>query len=159
MAKDVPQALKLLAQSAEAGNEFASYTLGKTFLEGKEVAKDIPRAITYLEQAVTKDNPFAQYLLGKTLLKGEDVAANPVRGEQLLTASAAQGNPYAAQLLKHYRQNKNWAAAMGAFRLLQHMAGVISAQLHSDEDGGRNRTDRKLRRKIDKKKMLHGIRG
>ena len=51
----LPQALKLLAQSAEAGNEFASYTLGKTFLEGKEVAKDIPRAITYLEQAVNKD--------------------------------------------------------------------------------------------------------
>ena len=77
----------------------------------------------------------------------------------LLTASAAQGNPYAAQLLKHYRQSKNWAAVMGTFRLLQHMAGAISGRLHSGEDGGRARTDRKLRRQIDEKKMLHGIRG
>ena len=48
---------------------------------------------------------------------------------------------------------------MGSFRLLQHMAGVISGQLYSDEDGGRSQTDRKLRRRIDEKKMLHGIRG
>ena len=125
------------------------------FLVEHYYAEDLIEIMNAAEQG----NPYAGYQLGRLYLYGIEVDRNAEKAIALLTASAAQGNPYATQLLKHYRQNKNWAAVMGSFRLLQHMAGVISGQLYSDEDGGRSQTDRKLRRRIDEKKMLHGIRG
>lgn len=157
--KNILAALDLLTKAAVQGNPFAQYRLGKLYLTGEDIPKDIPAALYWLTKAAEQGNPYAEYQLGRLYLYGKEVERDAEKAIALLTASAAQGNPYAAQLLKHYRQSKNWAAAMGAFRLLQHMAGVISGQLHSDEDGGRSQADRKLRKKIEEKKMLHGIRG
>lgn len=157
--KNILAALDLLTKASMQGNSFAQYQLGKLYLSGEDVPKDIPAALYWLTKSVEQGNPYAGYQLGRLYLYGKEVDRNIEKAIALLTVSAAQGNPYAAQLLKHYRQSKNWAAAMGAFRLLQHMAGLISGQLHSDEDGRRSMTDRKLRRQIDEKKMLHGIRG
>lgn len=157
--KNILAELALLTKASMQGNSFAQYQLGKLYLTGEDVPKDIPSALYWLTKSAEQGNPYAGYQLGRLYLYGKEVDRNIEKAIALLTASAAQGNPYAAQLLKHYRQSKNWAAVMGAFRLLQHMAGIINGQLHSDEDGGRDRTDRKLRRQIDEKKMLHGIRG
>lgn len=157
--KNIPAALDLLTKAAMQGNPYAGYRLGKLYLTGEDIPKDVPAALYWLTKSAEQGNPYAGYQLGRLYLYGKEVDRDIKKAIVLLTASAAQGNPYAAQLLKHYRQSKNWAAAMGAFRLLQHMAGAISGRLHSDEDGGRARTDRKLRRQIDEKKMLHGIRG
>lgn len=157
--KNILAALDLLTKAAVQGNPFAQYRLGKLYLTGEDIPKDIPAALYWLTKVAEQGNPYAEYQLGRLYLYGKEVDRDAEKAIALLTASAAQGNPYAAQLLKHYRQSKNWAAAMGVFRLLQHMAGVISGQLHSDEDGGRSQSDRKLRKKIEEKKMLHGIRG
>lgn len=156
--KNILAALDLLTKAAVQGNPFAQYRLGKLYLTGEDIPKDIHAALYWLTKAAEQGNPYAGYQLGRLYLYGIEVDRNAEKAIALLTASAAQGNPYAAQLLKHYHQHKNWAAVMGSFRLLQHMAGVISGQLYSDEDGGRSQTDRKLRRRIDEKKMLHGIR-
>lgn len=157
--KNIPVALDLLTKASMQGNSFAQYQLGKLYLSGEDVPKDIPAALYWLTKSVEQGNPYAGYQLGRLYLYGKEVDRNIEKAIALLTASAAQGNPYAAQLLKHYRQSKNWAAVTGVFRLLQHKAGIISSQMRNDEDGGRSMTDRKLRRQIDEKKMLHGIRG
>lgn len=157
--KNIPAALDLLTKAAMQGNPYAGYQLGKLYLAGEDIPKDVPAALYWLTKSVEQGNPYAGYQLGRLYLYGKEVDRNIEKAIALLTASAAQGNPYAAQLLKHYRQSKNWAAVTGVFRLLQHMAGIISSQMRNDEDGGRSMTDRKLRRQIDEKKMLHGIRG
>ena len=112
----------------------------RLYLTGEDIPKDIHAALYWLTKAAEQGNPYAGYQLGRLYLYGIEVDRNAEKAIALLTASAAQGNSYATQLLKHYRQNKNWAAVMGSFRLLQHMAGVISGQLYSDEDGGRSQT-------------------
>lgn len=159
LTKDIPQALDLLTKAAMQGNPFAQYRLGKLYLTGEDIPKDVPAALYWLTKSAEQGNPDAGYQLGRLYLYGKEVDRDIEKAVALLTASAAQGNPYAAQLLRHYRQSKNWAAVMGAFRLLQHTAGILSGQLHGDKDGERSMTDRKLRRQIDEKKMLHGIRG
>ncbi len=68
---DPREAEKLLAQSAEQGNEFAAYKLGKLYAEGKDpIEKDTDKAAQYLQQAAEKNNQYAQYQLAKLHLNG-----------------------------------------------------------------------------------------
>ena len=65
---------------------------------------------------------------------------------------------YAAQLLHSIRVNGNWAAALASLRLLGHIARVIQNRLEDERKGRPGGIDRKLRRKIEEKKQLHGLR-
>lgn len=156
--KDMTSAVELLTKAALHGNQYAQYRLGRLYLSGEDIPKDIPAALFWLTKAAEQNNPYAQYQLGRLYLYGQEVDRDADKAAALLTASAAQGNPFAAQLLKHYRQSKSWTAAMGAFRLLQHAAKAIGGRVRSDADGGHGTVDRKLRRQIDEKKLLHGMR-
>ena len=74
-----------------------------------------------------------------------------------LTASAGQGNVYAAQLLQSVHSNRNWSAALGSLRLLQHLARIIQNRIEDERKSGKGGIDRKLKRKIDEKKQAHGL--
>lgn len=68
---DPREAEKLLAQSAEQGNELAAYKLGKLYAEGKDpIEKDTDKAAQYFQQAADKNNQYAQYQLAKLHLVG-----------------------------------------------------------------------------------------
>lgn len=75
-----------------------------------------------------------------------------------LTASADQGNIYAAQLLQSVHSNRNWSAALGSLRLLQHLARIIQNRIEDEcAKAIRAGIDRKLKRKVDEKKQAHGL--
>lgn len=68
---DPREAEKLLAQSAEQGNEFAVYKLGKLYLNGEDpIGKDTDKAARYFQKAADKNNQYAQYQLAKLHLVG-----------------------------------------------------------------------------------------
>ena len=56
-------ALQWLMASAQQGNQFAQYALGKLYLLGKEVPQDRDAAGRWLSLAAAQGNEYAQYFL------------------------------------------------------------------------------------------------
>lgn len=92
---NISEAMECFTMSAEQGNTYAQYRLGRLYLDGTEVDKDIDAAVHWLSKAVEQDNEYAQYTLGILYLSGEEVPLDSEKGETLLLRSAEQGNPYA----------------------------------------------------------------
>lgn len=57
------RAVEWFAKSAERGNPYAQYMLGKLYLAGKEVPHDEEKAAYWLTQSAEQGNQYAQYLL------------------------------------------------------------------------------------------------
>ena len=81
--------------SAEAGNNFSEYALGKLLLSQKRTVE----AVRWLDMAAEHGNQFAQYRLGKFYLTGESVRKNVAKALEYLTAAAGQENPFAQYTL------------------------------------------------------------
>ena len=98
MEQDIPRAESLLRRSSDQGNRYASYTLGKTLLDGELLLQDIPEAIRLLSDSAEKGFSAGQYQRGKLLYRGEVVTRDIVRAIDYLERAAEQKNPYAAYL-------------------------------------------------------------
>lgn len=155
--QDIPKALAYLERAAEKENPYAAYLAGKIYLT-EDTVRDVQKAIRLLKIAVAQGNNYAEYQLGKLYLYGKDVPQDYEEAIRWLTASAEHGNQYAGQLLHSIRNNRNWSAAMGAFRLLHHISRIIQNRLE-DERRGKDgaHIDRKLRRRIQDKNEALGI--
>lgn len=155
--QDIPRSIAYLERSAEKGNAHAAYLAGKIYLT-EDAVKDIPKAIRLLKAAAAQGNDYAEYRLGLLYLRGRDTERDYAEAIRWLTASAEHGNPYASQLLHSLQNNRNWSAAMGAFRLLHHISRIIQNRLE-DERRGKDgaHIDRKLRRRIRDKNEALGI--
>ena len=81
--------------SAEAGNDFSEYALGKLLLTQKRTVE----ALEWLDKAAEQGNQFARYRLGKIYLTGESVPKDVEKALAYLTASADQGNQFAQYAL------------------------------------------------------------
>ena len=81
--------------SAEAGNDFSEYALGKLLLTQKRTEE----AMLWLGKAADHGNQFARYRLGKIYLTGEPVPKDVQKALEYLTASAEQGNQFAQYTL------------------------------------------------------------
>ena len=81
--------------SAEAGNDFSEYALGKLLLTQKRTEE----AMRWLGNAADHGNQFARYRLGKIYLTGESVPKDVQKALEYLTASAEQGNQFAQYTL------------------------------------------------------------
>ena len=81
--------------SAEAGNDFSEYALGKLLLTQERTRE----AMRWLGKAADHGNQFARYRLGKIYLTGESVTKDVQRALEYLTASAEQGNQFAQYTL------------------------------------------------------------
>ena len=57
------RALRWLSVSAEQGNQFAQYALGKLFLLGRDIPQDKDAAVRWFTQAAEQGNEYAQYFL------------------------------------------------------------------------------------------------
>lgn len=155
--QDIGKALFYLERAAGKEQPYAAYLAGKILLT-EDAVKDVPKAIRLLKIAAQYGNDFAEYQLGKLYLYGKDVQQDYAEAIRWLTSSAEHGNQYAEQLLHSIRSNKNWSAAMGAFRLLHHISRIIQNRLEDERRGkGGALIDRKLRRKIQDKKEALGI--
>ena len=82
-------------RSAEAGNDFSEYALGKLLLTQKQWDE----AMEWLDKAADHGSQFAQYRLGKIYLTGEFVPKDVEKALAYLTASADQGNQFAQYAL------------------------------------------------------------
>ncbi len=82
-------------KSAEAGNDFSQYALGKLLQQEKRIAE----AVAWYEKASAQGNQYADYQLGKLYLQGEDVPKDVPKAIGYLTASAESGNQYAQYAL------------------------------------------------------------
>lgn len=155
--QDIPKALGYLERAAKKEQPYAAYLAGKILLT-EDTVKDVPKAIQLLKIAAEHGNDFAEYQLGKLYLYGKDVQQDYAEAIRWLTASAEHGNQYAEQLLHSIRNNRNWSAAIGSLRLLQHISRIIQNRLEDERRGkGGTLIDRKLRRKIQDKKEGLGI--
>ncbi len=155
--QNIGKSLFYLERAAEKEQPYAAYLAGKILLT-EDAVKDVPRAIRLLKIAAEHGNDFAEYQLGKLYLYGKDVQKDYAEAIRWLTASAEHGNQYAGQLLHSIRNNRNWSAAMGAFRLLHHISRIIQNRLEDERRGkGGAFIDRKLRRKIQDKKEALGM--
>ena len=155
--QDIEKALQYLERAAEKKNSYAAYLAGKIRLT-EEAHRDAEKAVRWFEIAAEDGNDFAEYQLGKMYLYGNGVEKDYDTAIRWLTASAGHGNQYAEQLLHSIRNNRNWSAAMGSLRLLQHLSRIIQNRLEDERRGkGAALTDRKLRRQIEEKKQAHGL--
>ena len=154
--QDLVKSIAYLEKAANQKNPYAAYLAGKICLT-EDAVKDVQKAIRLLREAAEQENDYAEYMLGKLYLYGRDVPQDYEEAIRWLTASAGHGNQYAEQLLHSIRHNRNWSAAMGAFRLLHHISRIIQNRLEDERREKAGVIDRKLKRMIDEKKQAHGI--
>ena len=155
--QDLERALSYLEGAASRNNPYAAYLAGKLLLT-EETVKDVLWAINNFKIAAENGNHFAEYQLGKLYLYGREVDRDYDKAMEYLSAAAEHGNQYAAQLLHSVKSNRNWSAAMGSIRLLHHLARMLQNQLEDERKEKAGAIDRKLKRKIDRKKQAHGLR-
>ena len=95
---EVPQdrsvAKEWFLRSAQAGNDYSQYALGKLLLEEKS-----PEAVSWLQKAAELGNQHAQYKLGKLYLTGEQVEKDVATALRYLKDSAQRNNQFAQYTL------------------------------------------------------------
>lgn len=156
--KNLAAAERLLEASALQKNSQAQYLLARLYLCKDGIPKDVEKALHWLKESAAQKNQYAQYQLGKMLLFGKEVKRDIEAGIELLTAAAEQGNVYAARLLQsdYSGRLRSPSVGMASLRLLSQLARMFEDRLKK-EDRQRAAIDRKLRRKIEEKKQLHGM--
>ena len=130
--------------------------LGKLYLEGKDVPKDVQKAVAYLTDSAEHGNQYAQYALGKLYLTGQGVKQDRERAWAYFYESAEQGNEYAAFFLEHFDQVRRPNVFLAATRLLHHLSQIFRDNSVPPAAPVGQRVDRKLRRKIQEKKIAMG---
>ena len=94
------EALPILEQAANLGNENAMCTFGELYAEGKVVASDVQKSYEYYSQAAQKEHPQAQYQLGMCFLGGKGVSTDIQQAQQWIEKAAQNGYPEALKVLK-----------------------------------------------------------
>ena len=92
---DEEQAERWFRLSAQAGNDYSQYALGKLLQEQGRLQE----ALQWYEQASAQGNQYADYRLGKLYLTGKEVPKDVKEAIRHLTASAEAGNQYAQYTL------------------------------------------------------------
>lgn len=95
MIPDDEQAERWFRLSAEAGNDYSQYALGKLFQEQGRISE----TVVWYEQASAQGNQYANYRLGKLYLTGKEIPRDAAEVVRHLTASAEAGNQYAQYTL------------------------------------------------------------
>ena len=144
-----------LKQAAESGNHSAAYRLGKEYLTGEVVTKDIAKAVEWFSQSAEAGNQYAQYMLGKLYLTGQGVTHDQAQAMVWFSRSAAQGNQYAQFFLERQSDLRPPSVMLAATRLLYHMSRIFEDHALPQSNASLH-VDRKLRRKIQEKKIAMG---
>lgn len=153
--RDPDEGIRWLKQAAQSGNHYAAYRLGKEYLTGEVVTKDIVKAVEWFSQSAEADDQYAQYMLGKLYLTGQGVTHDQTKAMVWFSRSAAQGNQYAKFFLEHQNDLRPPSVMLAATRLLYHMSRIFENHALPHSSAGLH-VDRKLRRKIQEKKIAMG---
>lgn len=137
-----------MEKSAEQGNQYAQYQLGKLYLMGEQTEKDVDTALSYLKQAAEQGNQYAQYVLGKLYLMGQDVPRDMELAVEYLTRSVEQGNAYAQYFLDHRNDWQNASVGSAVLRMLHHMSRIFQDNAVADSTYRGLQIDKKRRQAI-----------
>ena len=94
-------------------------------------------------------------MLGKLYLTGLGVTHDHTQAMDWFSRSAAQGNQYAQFFLEHQNDLRPPSIMLAATRLLYHMSRIFENHALPHSSAGLH-VDRKLRRKIQEKKIAMG---
>src|SRR5699024_291785 len=136
----------------ERGNHFAAYRLGKEYLTAETRTKHTSQAPRRFTQSAEAGNQYAQYMLGKLYVTGPGVTHDQTQAMDWFSRSAAQGNQYAQFFLERQSALRPPSVMLAATRLLYHMSRIFENHALPHPSGGLH-VDRKLRRKIQEKKI------
>ena len=153
--RDPDEGIRWLKQAAQSGNHYAAYRLGKEYLTGEVLTKDTSKVVDWFTQSAEADNQYAQYMLGKLYLTGQGVTHDQTQAMDWFSRSAAQGNQYAQFFLEHQNDLRPPSVMLAATRLLYHMSRIFEDHALPQSNAGLH-VDRKLRRKIQEKKIAMG---
>ena len=153
--RDPDEGIRWLKEAAGSGYHFAAYRLGKEYLSGEVVTKDIAKAVDWFTQSAEADNQYAQYMLGKLYLTGQGVTHDQAQAMDWFSRSAAQGTQYAQLFLERQNALRPPSVMLAATRLLYHMSRIFEDHALPQSNASLH-VDRKLRRKIQEKKIAMG---
>ena len=154
--RDPDEGIRWLKQAAENGNHFAAYRLGKEYLEGNAVNKDTVRATDWFTKSAEAGNQYAQYMLGKLYLTGQGLPRDQAQAMMWFRYSAAQGNQYAQFFLEQRNDLHAPSVMLAVTQLLYHMSRIFQDNSVPPAVPTGQQVDRKLRRKIQEKKIAMG---
>ena len=154
--RDPDEGIRWLKKAATQDNSWAAYRLGKLYLRGEVVPKDVPRAVEYLTASAEQGNQYAQYTLGKLYLTGQDVQQDREQAWAYFYESAEQGNEYAQFFVDHFAKIRKPNVFLSATKLLHHMSQIFQDNSVPPAAPVGHQVDRKLRRKIQEKKIAMG---
>lgn len=154
--RDPDEGIRWLKEAAQNGSHYAAYRLGKLYLQGEVVPKDMSRALEYLTASAEAGNQYAQYVLGKLYLTGQKVQQDRDAAWLRFCESASQGNNYAQFFLDHFNAAHRPNVFLSATRLLHHLGQVFQQNSVPPAAPVGHQVDRKLRRKIQEKKIAMG---
>ena len=153
--RDPEEGIRWLKEAAENGSQWAAYRLGKEYLTGDAVTKDTSKAAEWFTQSAEAGIQYAQYMLGKLYLMGQGVARDQTQPMEWFSRSAAQGNQYAQFFLERQDSLRPPSVMLAATRLLYHISQIFENRSLPRSSAGLH-VDRKLRRKIQEKKIALG---
>jgi len=153
--RDPDEGIHWLKRAAESGSHFAAYRLGREYFKGEAIWKDAAKAAEWFTQSAEAGNQYAQYMLGKLYLMGLGVPCDWEQAISWLTRSAAQGNEYAQFFLDRWDTLRPPTVMLSVTRLLHHMSRIFREQSLPQSGTGLH-IDRKLRRRIQEKKIAMG---
>ena len=154
--RDPDEGIRWLRQAAENGSHFAAYRLGKEYLEGNAVNKDTARAADWFTKSAEAGNQYAQYMLGKLYLMGQGLPRDQAQAMVWFSRSAVQGNQYAQFFLEQRNHLRTPSVMLAVTRLLHHMSQIFQDNSVPPAVPTGQQVDRKLRRKIQEKKIAMG---
>ena len=96
---DEVKAIRLLRESADDGNQWAQYLLGKFCFRGEHTEKNLQEAERLLTASTMQKNSQAQYLLAKLYLCEDGIPKDAEKALHWLWESVKQKNQYAQYLL------------------------------------------------------------
>ena len=154
--RDPDEGIHWLKQAAENGSHFAAYRLGKEYLEGNAVNKDTSRAADWFTKSAEAGNQYAQYMLGKLYLMGQGLPRDQAQATVWFSRSAAQGIQYAQFFLEQRNNLRPPSVMLAVTQLLYHISRIFEDNSVPSAVPVGQQVDRKLRRKIQEKKIAMG---
>lgn len=156
-AKNEAASRRWFEKSAAVGNPNAQYQLAKIILaDSASGPEPVNTAQEWLTKAAEAGHDHAQYALGKLYLLGKEIPQDRDAAIHWFTLSAAQGNEHAQYFLDHRNDFRGPSAFTCATQLLHHLGRLFQDRTQRAPIRGIAITDRKLRRRIQEKKIAMG---
>ena len=151
--RDIEKALSFLQLSADQGNQFAQYQLGKLYLgENEDIPRDIEKALSFLQLSADQGNQFALYQLGRLYFHGDEgIPKDMDKALFYLQTSADLGNEYAQSFLDYIERGYQPIS-----KLLYCGASIFSSPIRRHLEKQLYAADHTLIREEQKKKAALG---